>query len=127
MSSYKQDEEGRREARRLYPDQPCEKCDRDGERHHIDSDRLNNARSNVAFLCKKHHKDAHRLSDGKIGGGARPRVNAMRTAKAVAMTAEARGLRSQGLLVREVAGRLGVHEETVWRWFRKYPVAGEPK
>ena len=115
------DEAGRREARRLYPDQPCEKCGAIGERHHIDSNRLNNAPSNIEFLCKKHHKAAHRQSDGKVGGGPRPRVNAMRTAKAIRMTAEARRLRGQGLLIREIADRLGVHPVSVERWFRKYP------
>lgn len=91
------------------------------QRHHRDSNRLNNARSNIAFLCVQHHKDAHRASDGRLGGGARPRINALLTDRAIAMTALAREQRENGATVEQVAAGLGVHPVSVYRWFRKYP------
>lgn len=50
---------GRRRAQRLYPAPlgVCEECraDEATERHHIDDDTFNNARSNVMFVCKSCH------------------------------------------------------------------------
>jgi len=42
--------------RRLYPDPIfCEVCGKKAERHHKDDDPFNNERSNIQFLCRKHH------------------------------------------------------------------------
>jgi hypothetical protein len=49
---------GRKRARALYQDRPCEVCGAPAERHHKDGDTLNNEPSNVAFLCRKHHIEA---------------------------------------------------------------------
>ena len=123
------DRTGRAIAERLHPGQPCEVCGMPYggrgrvQRHHIDSDRSNNARSNIAFLCVKHHKDAHKASDGKVGGGPRPRVNALRTAKAIADTQLARAALAEGMSVEDVAAQLGVEKHSVYRWLRKYPEA----
>ena len=92
------------------------------QRHHRDSDRMNNVHENIAFLCVKHHKEAHQESDGMVGGGPRPRVTRMMHDRAVEMSREARSLRADGLTVDEVAVRLRVHRASVLRWFRKYPV-----
>ena len=36
--------------------EPCAVCGSEkSERHHIDGDYMNNARSNIRFLCRKHH------------------------------------------------------------------------
>lgn len=91
------------------------------QRHHIDSDRLNNQPDNIAFLCVRHHNDAHRASDGRIGGGARPRITALLHNRAVARSVEARALRSGGMSWRDIGARFGVSAESVRRWFRKYP------
>jgi hypothetical protein len=90
------------------------------QRHHRDGDRLNNDRSNIQFLCVKAHKEAHQKLDGKVGGGPRPRVNKMRTDKALAMTARARQMREAGHTIESIARSLDVHPLTVYRWFRKY-------
>ena len=54
------DTAGRARALKLYPDtQPCEACGKTGrgrgviDRHHRDSDRMNNSPENIAFLCRK--------------------------------------------------------------------------
>ena len=90
------------------------------QRHHIDSDRMNNDASNIAFLCVQHHKDAHKASDGAVGGGARPRVNQIRTDKAIIGMGYARTLIEGGKSIDEAAAILRVHPHTVRRWFRKY-------
>lgn len=36
-------------------------------RHHKDGNTLNNSPENIAFLCAKHHKEAHKNKD--ITGG----------------------------------------------------------
>jgi hypothetical protein len=50
---------GRAHARTLYPLEPCKICGADAERHHIDENPLNNARENIIFLCRRHHKQVH--------------------------------------------------------------------
>jgi len=115
------DELGRAEARRLYPSQPCEDCGaRVAHRHHVNGDRQNNERSNIRFLCRRHHVAAHRVLDGHVGGGVRPRVNKMLRDRAVSSWGDAEYMRAQGLTVREAAAILGVHPVTVFRWRRKY-------
>lgn len=53
------DTAGHKRCRELYP--VLGACEHDGctapavDRHHIDGDPFNNARSNVAFLCRRHH------------------------------------------------------------------------
>lgn len=125
--STKEDRLGREIAQRLYPEtEPCEVCGKAGrgrgviDRHHRDSDRLNNDRSNIAFLCRKHHLAAHRVSDGKVGGGHRPRINAMHQKHALERFAEAKRLRGDGLTDPQIARRMGVDDWTVSRWFHKY-------
>ncbi len=90
------------------------------QRHHRDSDRMNNDRSNIAFLCVQHHKDAHAASDGMVGGGARPRIYAMQRAQANDRASAAAGLRAEGVSTVEIARLMGVDRGTVSRWFRKY-------
>lgn len=47
---------GRKRARQLYPGpHVCDECGRPAEIHHRDGDPLNNDRSNIAFLCRRHH------------------------------------------------------------------------
>lgn len=92
------------------------------QRHHIDSDRMNNAEANIAFLCVKHHKDAHRATDGAVGGGARPRITALLAGQARSKAAHAAELRRLGRSAAEIAADMGVDRGTVSRWFRKYPV-----
>lgn len=47
---------GRYRAEKLFKIKPCEKCGkRKSERHHIDSNPINNHPSNIMFLCRKHH------------------------------------------------------------------------
>lgn len=62
----KQQNRGRNHCRRLYPD-PLGRCEHDTgcferatDRHHRDRNAENNERSNVQFLCEKHHEDVHR-------------------------------------------------------------------
>jgi hypothetical protein len=52
---------GRKQARLLYPVlSPCEGCGVEAKhRHHVDHNCLNNARSNVRFLCVKCHLKEH--------------------------------------------------------------------
>lgn len=51
---------GHHEARRLFPQEPCEICgDPLGERHHRDGNPLHNERDNIVFLCHRHHRQAH--------------------------------------------------------------------
>lgn len=91
------------------------------QRHHNDGDRMNNTRENIAFLCVKHHKDAHRALDGKIGGGARPRINQLLTDRATANAQRARTMRASGMSSGAIGKELRVHPTSVLRWFRKYP------
>ena len=54
---------GRRRAQEWFPLEPCEVCGSDkSERHHKDDDTLNNDRSNIQFLCRKHHMEI----DGRL-------------------------------------------------------------
>lgn len=47
---------GRGRAVAMYGKQPCEKCGKEKtDIHHIDSNPVNNERSNIMFLCRKHH------------------------------------------------------------------------
>lgn len=48
---------GNKQAQRLFPIlEPCEVCQSPKtERHHRDADTWNNTRSNIQFLCHKHH------------------------------------------------------------------------
>lgn len=121
------DKAGRLRAEALYPiEEPCEVCGKTGkgrgviDRHHRDSDRLNNDRSNIAFLCRRHHQAAHRLTDGKVGGGRRPRVNALQRARAEERAQHARRLLEAGMSIAEVGDQLGAHPASVYRWLRKY-------
>jgi hypothetical protein len=125
------DKYGRAIARRLYPGQPCEVCGAPFkgrgpgvvDRHHRNSDRSDNSPENIAFLCRKHHNDAHRLTDGKVGGGPRPRIAAMFHEQALVRAREAAVMRSSGWTTEQIARALGVHPWTVIRWSRKYGVA----
>jgi len=121
------DKVGRQRAEAAYPaEQPCEVCGKTGkgrgviDRHHRNSDRLDNSPENIAFLCRKHHNAAHRLTDGKIGGGPRPRVAAMMHDRTVVRAREAAALRDAGVSIPEIARRMGVDSWSVHRWFRKY-------
>lgn len=54
---------GNDRARRWFPETlPCEVCGKRGERHHKDSNPINNDPSNIVFLCRKHHMEA----DGRL-------------------------------------------------------------
>lgn len=127
MVATREDKAGRYIAERDHPPEPCEHCGMPYggrgrvQRHHRDGNRLNNDRSNIQFLCVKAHKDAHQSLDGMVGGGPRPRVNEMRTAKAIVGTGYARALMGSGKSIDEVAAILRVHPASVWRWLRKYP------
>lgn len=84
---------GRQRARKLYPGViPCEVngCGKKAERHHIDGNTSNNDRSNIAFLCNKHHKEA----DGRM---TRPEFLKANSRKGVTLTAEHRAAISNGL------------------------------
>jgi hypothetical protein len=124
----KPDKTGRQRALLLYPDtKPCEVCGKSGrgrgvvDRHHRDSDRMNNAPENIAFLCRKDHLAAHRNGDGMVGGGARPRIAAMHRANAIERSNQAREMSASGASTREIASAMGVDPWTVLRWFSKYP------
>lgn len=72
------DKRGRRIARETYPDtQPCEVCGKTGrgrgviDRHHRNSDRLDNRAENIAFLCRKHHQ-GRSPADGRTSGRRTP-------------------------------------------------------
>lgn len=61
----------RMRARKAFPLEPCEVCSSErADRHHIDGNVNNNERSNIAFLCRRHHMER----DGRIGGGKRLRA-----------------------------------------------------
>lgn len=126
---------GRSRARRGFAARPCEVCGsvstgpgRAGliHRHHRDGDQTNNDPSNIGFLCKPHHDDAHSVmaarGAGRSRGGARPRVTAMLRDRAQAQAALAAGLRAQGLSSPAIAAALGVNRRTVTRWLEKYSV-----
>ena len=53
---------GRERAQRRYKEQPCSICGAPGERHHKDGNTLNNAPSNIAWRCRKHHM----IDDGRM-------------------------------------------------------------
>lgn len=114
---------GRGRAAAMYPAQPCEVCGRSPggrgtvDRHHRDSDRLNNAPENIAFLCRRHHHDAHRQSDGKVGGGPRPRITRMFHDRGVERAVVAWRLRGIGMRNAEIAAALGVSPKSVQRYF----------
>lgn len=119
---------GRRRAARRFPAKPCERCGStvDVHRHHRDGDQSNNDPGNIAFLCKDHHWQEHAdMAEAHVGrprGGVRPRVNALNRDRAVEQARRAATLRDAGITVPEIARRMGVHRETVRRWFAKYPV-----
>jgi 5-methylcytosine-specific restriction endonuclease McrA len=125
----REDKHGREVARRLYPGQPCEVCGTPFkgrgpgvvDRHHRNSDRSDNSPENIAFLCRKHHNDAHRLTDGKVGGGPRPRIAALLHGRALENAGTAAAYLAAGWTTDEVADHLGVHPESVRRWMKKYP------
>ena len=108
----------------MYPLEPCEVCGKVGpgrgsiDRHHRDSDRLNNTRENIAFLCRRHHHAAHALTDGKVGGGPRPRIAKMTHDRGVERAAVAWRLRGIGMDDAEIAAALGVSPLSVPRYFR---------
>lgn len=121
---------GRRIAMETYPDeQPCEVCGKTGkgrgviDRHHRNSDRSDNSPANIAFLCRKHHHAAHRLTDGKVGGGPRPRIAALMHDRALERARAAAAMRAEGKSNAQIAWALGVHPLSVDRWQRKYPDA----
>ena len=122
------DKVGRGRAKSLYPEvRPCEVCGRTWsgrgsvDRHHRNSDRLDNRPENIAFLCRLHHSAAHRMSDGKVGGGARPRIVALMRDRAAESSRLARGMLASGATRGEVADAFGVHPTSVSRWLKKYP------
>lgn len=84
LKSY--EDAGRIEARKLYPDPIfCEYetalgvCGKKAERHHKDGNTHNNDRSNVRFLCRKHHheedgrcqRESYRLANSEARKGRR--------------------------------------------------------
>lgn len=50
---------GRIRAEKLFSTKPCVVCGESAERHHVDKNPLNNAVTNIMFLCRKHHKGMH--------------------------------------------------------------------
>ena len=84
---------GRQRARKLFPGvHVCEVdgCGKKAERHHTDDNTGNNDRSNIAFLCNKHHKEA----DGRMRRAAFLAANSR---KGVTLTPEHRAHISEGL------------------------------
>ena len=118
----KPDQTGRARARLMYPIQPCEVCSRQPagrgsvERHHRNSDRLDNSPENIAFLCRKHHIAAHKSGDGRVGGGKPPHVIAAERSRMRRGAEEVARLMRSGLTQTETAARLGVRKSTVQRW-----------
>lgn len=53
---------GSRRARTWHLLQPCRICRKTAERHHKDSNTLNNEANNIDFLCRKHHME----QDGRL-------------------------------------------------------------
>ena len=130
---------GRAIAERLYPVSPCEVCGaierpelrgpaRVIQRHHRDGDQMNNAPSNIAFLCKPCHDETHRVMRangiGRPVGGPRPRIAALLHDRAVALAGQARTMHRAGATYADIGAVLGVHPSSVDRWFRKYPEEG---
>ncbi len=93
------------------------------DRHHRNSDRMDNRRENIEFLCKRHHNAAHKLTDGQVGGGPRPRIVALLRDRALEQWSRAIVLRAQGYSNPEIASELFVHRDSVKRWFAKYGTA----
>ncbi len=61
---------GRERAIRKYPFEPCTVCGSlKSERHHKDGNTLNNERSNIQFLCRKHHMQIDGRKTGVDLGG----------------------------------------------------------
>lgn len=47
---------GRARAQKIFKPRPCEICgSKKTDRHHVDSNPMNNSISNISFLCRKHH------------------------------------------------------------------------
>ncbi len=65
---------GHHRAQRAFDIQPCEVCGvsptvKRIHRHHKDRNTLNNSSENIAFLCTKHHRAAHKaIRDAQKGG-----------------------------------------------------------
>lgn len=99
---------GRARAVRRFPLQPCEVCGttEDIHRHHRDGDQSNMAAVRI----------------GRPRGGVRPRIVALNRDRAMALAQQAAKHRDAGLGVTKIARAMGVHRETVRRWFAKYPV-----
>lgn len=110
----------------MHPLEPCEVCgyfvagQGQTQRHHRDGNRLNNARENIAFLCRKHHSDAHRALDGRVGGGPRPRITEMHRRAAVERTRRAIRLMEDGHTLPLAATAIGVTPHSLRRCLRKY-------
>jgi hypothetical protein len=123
------DDYGRYLARMLYPERrSCEVCGVDYfegyvGRHHVNSDRLDNRPENIRYLCRLHHNAAHRISDGMLGGGPRPRVAARQRQAAIERAQMARELLADGLTHADVGRRMGFDPASVYRWLRKYPAS----
>lgn len=126
---------GRHVALHRFAERPCESCgvterpeykppnDRIA-RHHRDGDQSNNDPSNIAFLCRPCHTEAHavmrRLGIGRMSGGPRPRITALLRDRAIVRYRDAKALRDQGLTDDEIAASMGYHPLSVRRWFIKY-------
>jgi hypothetical protein len=81
---------------------------------------MNNSLSNIAFLCVKHHKDAHRSGDGRIGGGPRPRVVEYVIARARGHWENAKVMRASGMTYAMIGKEMGFAKDTVRHWFDRY-------
>lgn len=126
---------GRARAARQYPVRPCESCGSTYQpeyhgsasvvhRHHRDGDQMNNDPTNIAFLCRPCHTEAHRVMRaagiGRRFGGARPRITKLMRDRALARFDEAERLRGLGMSDAAIATRMAVHPWSVKRWFQKY-------
>lgn len=83
----------------MYPgNHQCEiaECGRKAERHHKDGNTRNNDRSNIAFLCNKHHKEA----DGRM---TRPAFRAACSRVGTTLTPEHRAKIGAGLVGHQVS------------------------
>lgn len=118
---------GRQVANRRISGEPCEVCGmpyggRGGpQRHHIDGDTWNNARSNIAFLCPKHHQEAHKRRDGRgPGGGPRPRVAALMHDRTLVKARRAWFMKQAGMTPNDISKATGWRPHSIRLWFRKY-------
>lgn len=120
------DQTGRARAESLYAIRPCEVCGREPsgrgsvERHHIDSDRLNNGPSNIRFLCRKHHIAAHRVGDGRIARPG-PETIAAWQEPSRQLAAIAAQLHATGQSFAAIGRELSVTTGTVFGWRVRYP------